>query len=88
MSSSIIPWVKRWGAALVMAVGLCVVSAASHPAEARVWVGVNFGVPWGWGYAPGYYYRPYPAYYYNPAPYHPDWRWRHWCWQHPYRCHW
>ena len=66
------PWLRRTGAALVTAVGLGALAAATQPAEARVWVGVNFGGPW--GYAP-YYYRPYHPYraYYGYPVYHPGW---------------
>lgn len=83
---------KYVGAALVA--GLCFGAAltASTPADARIWVGFNFGVP-GWGYAPYYpAYYPYYGYYYP----HRYWRhhyyrahyWRHrnWCYWHPYRC--
>jgi hypothetical protein len=83
-------WLRRLGAAAIMAAGLLVVSAASQPVEARVWVGFNFGFPvYGTPYPVYYphYYNPYPYGYYRPAYYGPGWRWRHWCWHHPYRCH-
>jgi hypothetical protein len=40
--------------------------------------------------APSYSYG-YPYYY--PSPYYypgsgPEWRYRRWCWNHPYRCRW
>jgi hypothetical protein len=83
------PRLRRSAASLVAVAALFAVSAASTPAEARVWVGLNFGVPW--GYAPGYYPPPpypYPAYYGYPAYGYPGWRHRRWCWHHPYRCRW
>jgi hypothetical protein len=48
------------GFAAVLALGA--VAAAPHPAEARVFVGVGFGVPL---YPPAYYP---PPYYYYPPP--------------------
>ena len=95
-----VPLIKRIGAtaagaalAAVVCVGAMTMSA--KPAEARIWVGVNFGYP-GY-YAPSYYY---PAYYPYYGYYRPYWRhhrryvhyrrWhhRHWCHWHPYRCYW
>ena len=79
---------------------LCLGTALSvpKPAEARIWVGFNFGYP-------GYYAPYYPAYYpyyghgygYYPRRYwHRHYyrahywgsRHRHWCYWHPYRCSW
>jgi hypothetical protein len=75
---------------------LCLGTALSvpKPAEARIWVGVNFGYP-GYYYAPSYYYPAYYPYYghrhywryrhhYRHAHY---WRHHHWCNWHPYRCY-
>lgn len=83
------PWLRRFAAVLVTVLSLGAVSTfTAKPADARVFVGLNFGVPaFGWGYYPGYWYRPYPAYWYRPY-YRPAWRWRRWCYFHPYRCRW
>jgi hypothetical protein len=77
------PRLKRFAAVLVTVLGLgAATTFAAKPADARVFFGFNFGVPvWGWGYYPGYWYRPYPAYWWG-------WRWRRWCYWHPYRCYW
>ncbi len=45
---------------------ILVASLAATEAQARVFVGVGIGVPFG-SYYPGYYYAP-PPYYYAPAP--------------------
>jgi len=75
---------------LVAVLGFGAMTIAAKPAEARVWVGLNFGAPMGWGYyAPGYWAPPpRPVYhpYYRPSR-PANWRWRHWCRWHPYRCH-
>ncbi|HEX3536725.1 MAG TPA: hypothetical protein VHU15_08160 [Stellaceae bacterium] len=82
----------RLGAVLVAVLCLGTMTTFSKPAEARIWVGVNFGYP-GYYYAPSYYY---PAYYPYYGYYRPYWRhhyrharyWhhRHWCRWH--RCYW
>src|SRR5438874_11686313 len=90
---------QRLGAVAVVAV-LCLgaMMGFPKPAEARVWVGVNFGYP-GYYYAPSYYYPAYyPSYGYGYYPRHRYWRhhyrrahYRHhrnWCYRHPYRCSW
>ena len=91
---------RRFGAILIAIFCIGTAMTLSKPAEARFWVGINFGYP-------GYYYAPAPSYYY-PAyyPYYGYyhrrhwwrhhyrhvhyWRWghRHWCHWHPYRCYW
>ena len=91
---------QRLGAVLVAVLCLGATMSFSAPAEARVWVGVNFGYP-GYYYAPSYYYPAYyPSYGYGYYPRHRYWRhhyyrahyrgWRHrqWCHWHPYRCYW
>ena len=79
-------WLRRFGLVLATVLTLGTLTAASKPADARVWVSV--GVPFG-----GYYYAPpvytypaYPAYY----GYGPGWRHARWCRWHPYApsCHW
>jgi hypothetical protein len=79
---------------LVAVLCLGTMTTFSKPAEARIWVGFNFGYP-------GYYYAPYyayPAYYPYYGYYRPYARWHHyrhvrywrhrhhWCYWHPYRC--
>jgi hypothetical protein len=72
--------------------GLAIMTIPSAPAQARVVVGIDVGVPGGWGYYPYYYgYPAYPAYYaYYPRAY-PYYRYRPWyrgCYWSPYRCYW
>jgi hypothetical protein len=82
------PWLSRFAAALVTVLSLgAVTTLVAKPADARVFVSVGVGAPaWGWGYYPGYWYRPYRRPY--SGAYYPGWRWRQWCYWHPYRCHW
>ena len=87
---------SKTGIALAAVLGIGTITLSAQPAEARVWVGVNFGYP-GYYYAPSYYY---PAYYPYYGYYRPHYRWRHhyrharywrhrhWCYYHPYRCYW
>jgi hypothetical protein len=87
---------SRVTAAVFAVLCLGAVLGAPKPAEARIWVGVNFGYP-----AVGYYAPYYPAYYpYYGYGYYPryhwrrhyhrmhysPWRHRNWCHWHPYRC--
>ena len=83
-------WIRHVCAVLVAVVTIGAMTAPATPAQARVWVGLDTGVPVGWGYyAPGYYYHPGPRYYPGWRWRHPGWRWRHhWCYYHPYRCGW
>jgi hypothetical protein len=88
---------SRLSAAVVAVLCLGAALAVPKPAEARIWVGFNFGVPVGGYYAP-YYPAYYPAYGYGYYPHYYRWRhhyhrahyarWRHhhWCNWHPYRC--
>jgi hypothetical protein len=80
------PWPRRFAAVLVTVLSLgAMTPLTAKPADARVFVGFNFGVPawgWGWGYHPAYWYRPYWRPYYWGG-----WRWRRWCYWHPYRCY-
>ena len=75
-------WFRRVGLAVAAVLGIGALTAASQPADARVWV--SFGVPFGYYYAP-----PPPPVYAYPAYY--GWGWRHarWCRWHPYArsCH-
>ena len=84
------PWPKRLAAVLVTVLSLGAMSTLTpKPADARVFFSVGVGAPvWGWGYYPGYWYRPYGPYYrpYYPA-YYRNWHWRRWCYWHPYRCY-
>jgi hypothetical protein len=60
----------------------CVAGAAVYTAGAIVTAPFRAVAP----PPPAYYGYPYrPAYY--PA-YYPGWRYRRWCWNHPYRCRW
>ena len=90
----------RLGAVLVAVLCLGTMTTFSKPAEARIWVGFNFGYP-GSYYAPSYYYPAYYPYYgYRHYGYRHHWRYRHhyrhahywrhrhWCNWHPYRCYW
>jgi hypothetical protein len=81
------PWLRRSAAVLVTVLSLgAMTTLTAKPADARVFVGVGFGVPaaWGWGYYhPGYWYHPYRPYY----PAYRGWQWRRWCYWHPYRCY-
>ena len=90
----------RLGAVLVTVLCLGTMTTFSKPAEARIWVGVNFGYP-GYYYAPSYYYPAYyPAYGYGYYPRHRYWRHHYYrahyrgsrhrqrCHWHPYRCYW
>lgn len=73
-------WFRRSGLALAAVLSVGALTAASQPADARVWVG--FGAPFG-----GYYYAPPPPPVYSyPAYYGYGWNWRHarWCRWHPY----
>lgn len=80
MSGSVaLTGLRRFGLAVAAVLALAA-AMTPQPAAARVWVEV--------GPAPGYYYA--PAYY--PHPWHrpywrAHWRHRHWCYWHPYRCH-
>jgi hypothetical protein len=77
------PGLRRFAAVLVTVLSLGAMTAlTAKPADARVFFSFGIGVPaWGWGYYPGYWYRPYyPAYW--------GWGWRRWCYWHPYRCAW
>lgn len=82
-------WLRRSAAVLVAVLGLgAMTTLNAKPADARVFFSVGVGVPaWGWGYYPGYRHRPYAPYYYSPAYYGYGWRWRQWCYWHPYRCY-
>src|SRR5438067_10839692 len=64
----------RLGAVLAAVLCLGTMTTFPKPAEARVWVGVNFGYP-GYYYAPSYYYPAYyPSYGYGYYPRHRYWR--------------
>ena len=81
------PWPRRFAAVLVTVLSLgAMTTLGTKPADARVFVGFGFGAP-GWGYYPGYWYRPYRPWY---RPYwgwgYGGWRHRRWCYWHPYRC--
>jgi hypothetical protein len=81
-------WLRRFGTAAVVAVGLCAVALPVTSTPAHAGINVTLGVPGGWGYyapppAPYYYPYGYPAYGY-PARvyYHHPYYHRHW--HHPY----
>ena len=57
--------------AAVAALSAAVLGLGSAPAQARVFVGFGFGVPWVYGpgfYPPPIYYPPPPVYYAPPPP--------------------
>ncbi len=79
---------QKISAALVIAAtAFAALLAMSLPGQARVFVGLSFGVPGPWGYypPPAYYYYPYPVYY--GYPYYPyaggAYAWRPY-YHHPY----
>ena len=76
-------WLRRFGLVLATVLTLGTLTAASQPADARVWITV--GGPF------GYYVPPPPPVYTYPAYYGYGWGWRHarWCRWHPYAhsCH-
>ncbi len=82
------PWPRRFAAVLVTALSLgAMTTLGAKPADARVFVGLNFGAP-AWGYYPGYWYRPYRPWYRSYWGWgYGGWGHRRWCYWHPYRCH-
>ena len=77
-------WLRRFGLVVATVLILGTLTAASQPADARVWITV--GGPF------GYYAPPPPPVYTYPAYYGYGSGWRHarWCRWHPYApsCHW
>jgi hypothetical protein len=74
-------WLRRLGAVVITASGLCALTIPTEPAQARVWVNFEVGVPVAYGYYPYYGYYGYRPYRYYHRAYYPGW----WYWHHrPY----